>query len=70
MATGRPAFQSRPRRIDSFATPKPPPEKPRALISQYNLEWDDLKTFLETKFENHEIKDISISIVSLRTSCR
>ena len=67
MATGRPAISMPPPRINSFATPKPPPEKPRALISQYNLEWGDLKTFLESKFRNYEIKNISI--VSLRTRC-
>jgi len=70
MATGRRAASLPPKRINSFAKPKPPPEKPRAHISQYNLEWNDLKTFLEGKFKkySYEIKDISV--VSLETgSC-
>jgi len=65
MATGRPAVSPPPKRINSFATPRPPPEKPRAHISQYNLPWDELKKFLEVRFKNYEIKNIGV--VSLRT---
>ena len=65
MATGRPAVSPPPKRINSFATPRPPPEKPRAHISQYNLPWDELKKFLEVRFKNYEIKNIGV--VSLGT---
>jgi len=60
MATGRPRGTPPWTRVDSFATPRPPPKKPCAYISTYNLKWEDLRPYLEKRFPGYDIRNVSV----------